>query len=385
MKNKRLSYQTYSTSILLITLVGIFASAYLTLSHYRNYTDIDYSSFCAISQAINCDTVSQSPWSILLGIPLALWGLFAYLLFFILITLAWKNTPERRYIWDMLFVIAFLYSLADLYFGYVSAQKIHAYCIMCLLTYAVSFSLLFSTWIIRRRFNHHSLFFGLKKSLRTIREKKHSLSALVALVLLFASLHFVLPRYWIFTYPVPSENVSSGITPQGNPWLGAKKPTLTIEEFTDYQCFQCSKMHLMLRLLVNRHPQKLRLVHHHYPMDSQFNYVLVKHPFHEGSGKLAMLAIASEKQGKFWQANDGLYSIARHNIQQFTIQKFAKKLGMDPDRLKNDMYSKETLKILEKDIRKGLKNKILGTPSFIVDGKVYAGHLPAEILERLSK
>jgi len=99
-----------------------------------------------------------------------------------------------------------------------------------------------------------------------------------------------LPRYWIFTYPVPSENVSSGITPEGNPWLGAKNPILTIEEFTDYQCFQCSKMHLMLRLLVNRHPRKLRLVHHHYPMDSEFNYILVKKPFHEGSGKLAMLA-----------------------------------------------------------------------------------------------
>jgi len=58
---------------------------------------------------------------------------------------------------------------------------------------------------------------------------------------------------------------------------------------------------------------------------------------------------------------------------------------MDPVRLKKDMYSQETLKILEKDIRKGLKNRIIGTPSFIVDGKVYAGHLPTEILERLSQ
>lgn len=384
-KKKHYPYPVYVWPVFFLILAGIADTLYLAISHYRNYTDIDYSSFCAISQAINCDTVSQSPWSILLEIPLALWGLAGYLLFFTLTVPALRNTQERRYIWDLLFVIAFIFSLADIYFGYVSAQKIHAYCIMCLLTYAVSFSLLFCTWIIRRRFNKHSLFFGLKNSLRTISKNKPLLSVLVALFLLFISLHFVLPKYWIFTYPVPSKDVSSGITPEGNPWLGAKKPILTIEEFTDYQCFQCSKMHLMLRLLVNRHPKKLRLVHHHYPMDSEFNYILVKKPFHEGSGKLAMLAIASEKQGKFWQANDGLYSIARHNIKKFTIQKFAKKLSMDPVHLKKDMYSQDTLKILEKDIRKGLKNKIIGTPSFIVDGKMYAGRLPAGILERLSQ
>ncbi len=382
---KRLPYTAYTLPVFFLILLGIADTLYLAASHYRNYTDVDYSSFCAISQAINCDTVSQSPWSIFLGIPLAFWGLFLYLIFFILILPAMRNTKDGRYLWDLLFILALGSSIADIYLGYVSAKKIHAYCIMCLLSYIINFSILFIIWIIRRRFNTHTLFTGLKNSFATLWQHKSIFISLCCIILLLGLLKFILPQYWIFSYPVPSREVATGITKGGNPWIGAKYPLITIEEFTDYQCFQCSKMHLMLRLLVNRHPKKLRLVHHHYPMDSKFNYILVKKPFHEGSGKLAMLAIAAEKQGKFWQANDGLYSIVRHNIKEFTIQKFAKKLGLDPKKLKKDMYSKETLKLLEQDIRKGLKNKIIGTPSFLINGTTYAGHLPPELLQRLAQ
>jgi len=385
MIKNRFSYRIYIYPVLLLALAGVIVSAYLALSHYRNYTDIDYSSFCAISKAINCDTVSQSPWSILFGIPVALWGIGAYLLFFIFTVPALQEDKKRKYLWDLLFILALGYSLGDIYFGYVSTKKIHAYCIMCLLTYGISFSLVFCTWIIRKRFNDHSLFFGLKMSFSTLFDCKPVLISLGVLIILFGNLYFMLPKYWIFSYPVPAKEVSSGITEEGNPWLGAEQPTLTIEEFTDYQCFQCGKVHLMLRLLVNHHPNKLRIIHHHYPMDSAFNYVLVKKPFHEGSGKLAMLAIAAEKQEKFWQANDGLYSIARQEIEEFTIQKFARKLGLDDKKLKKDMYSRETIKLLERDIRKGLKNRIIGTPSFLINGKMYSGNIPPEILEILTR
>ena len=384
-KNTRYPYWVYTIPVLLLTIVGLFTSLYLALSHYRNYTDIDYSSFCAISRAINCDTVSQSTWSILFGIPLAIWGVFAYLLFFIITIPALQNTKKQRYLWDLLFIVALCYTFVDVYFGYISAIKIHAYCIMCLLSYAVTLGLLFTTWIIRRRFNTHSLIFGLRNSTSTILFNKPVLIALCLTICLLGSLKLTLPAYWIFEFPALSKTTSTGVTEDGNPWLGAKKPTLIINEFTDYQCFQCSKMHLTLRLLVNLHPDTLRLVHHQYPMDDKFNTVLVKEPFHVGSGKLAMLAIATEKQNKFWQANDALYSIARQGITEFNINKFAKKLELDPILLKQEMYSKETLHILEKDIRMGLKNRIIGTPSYIIDVKMYAGHLPPEILKKISQ
>ncbi|MCI5119689.1 MAG: hypothetical protein D3908_00530 [Candidatus Electrothrix sp. AUS4] len=380
MKQKKLPYRVYTVPVLILAALGIAASAYLGLSHYRNYTDIGYSSFCAISQAINCDTVSQSPWSILLGLPVALWGVLGYTVFFLLSLPAQINTEERRGLWDLLFLIALLFSLIDLFFGYITAVKIESYCIVCLFTYAVSFALLFQTWIIRQRFNRNSLFTGLKSSLHFLVQQKSIMIPLVILVLAFGAVRIVIPTYWEYKYPPLSKDIARGVTEEGHPWIGAENPTLIIKEFTDYQCFQCSKVHFFLRQLVDQYSDKIRLVHYHYPMDEKFNTVLVKEPFHTGSGELALLTIAAARQGKFWEANDALYTVIRNGIAAFNIQKFAEKLQLDAEQLKKDMYSETALQQVESDIWTGLKNNIVGTPSFIIDGKVYAGRLPNEIL-----
>jgi uncharacterized membrane protein/protein-disulfide isomerase len=385
MRHKRLPYLAYTIPVLFLAAVGFAASLYLALSHYRNYTDIGYSSFCAISKAINCDTVSQSSWSVLFGIPLALWGVFVYTLFFLLALAAQRNSPERRGLWDLLFAFALICSAADIYFGYISAVEIQAYCIMCLLTYAISFSLLFSSWIIRRRFNEHSFFEGIRSASVFLRKDKPTCSALLGLLAAFICLKLFLPVYWIYEYPELSTTVHSGVTEEGHPWIGAEKPVLVIHEFTDYQCFQCSKMHFILRQLVSKHPDTLRLVHHHYPMDEKFNTILVKKHFHTGSGALALLAIASIQQGKFWRVNDSLYAVIRNGIKEFNISKFAQKAGLDVERLKKDMYSPATQKQLHSDIWTGLKNKIIGTPAFIIDDKVYQGQIPAEILKKIAE
>ncbi|RWX48735.1 Thioredoxin, partial [Candidatus Electrothrix marina] len=215
--------------------------------------------------------------------------------------------------------------------------------------------------------------------------QKSILGLLVLLVLAFGTLRIFIPTYWNYHYPQLSGNITTGITEEGHPWIGAEDPKLVIKEFTDYQCFQCSKAHFFLRLLVDKYPDKIRLVHYHYPMDEKFNTVLVKEPFHTGSGMLALLTIAAARQDKFWEANDSLYAVIRHGITTFNIQEFAEKLQIDADQLKKDMYSESALKQVESDIRTGLKNNIIGTPSFIVDGKVYTGRLPNEILDIINE
>jgi uncharacterized membrane protein len=71
-------FYVYLWAVALLTLIGLTDSIYLAISHYRVYTDIGYTSFCAISRAINCDTVSQSPYAIMLNLPVAVWGVIGY-------------------------------------------------------------------------------------------------------------------------------------------------------------------------------------------------------------------------------------------------------------------------------------------------------------------
>jgi protein-disulfide isomerase len=185
--------------------------------------------------------------------------------------------------------------------------------------------------------------------------------------------------------PSSTGEVKTGYTEQGYPWIGAETPSLTIEEFTDYQCFQCAKVHRMLRRLIAEHPDRIRLIHRQYPMDNKFNQIVVPEPFHIGSGYLALAAIAAEKQNKFWKMNDALYAIARKKQGKVNLQRLAEENGMDAEKLLKDMYQKDNIKKLQKDIWQGLKYTITGTPTFIINDRIFESVIPPEILRTALK
>ena len=150
-------------------------------------------------------------------------------------------------------------------------------------------------------------------------------------------------------------------------------------EFTDYLCFQCKKMHHYLRGLVARYPDRIRLVHRNYPMDHGFNPI-VKEPFHEGAGKMAILAIHAMAVGKFWDMNDALFKQAGSG-RAIDVNQIARETGMDAQTLANALQHEPYLQYLLLEIRQGMKLGIVGTPSYLIHGKLYEGNIPAEILE----
>jgi len=60
--------------ILAAAVAGIFLSADLTYVHYKTFTDMDYQSFCALSDAWNCQIVAISEYSVFWKLPVSLWG-----------------------------------------------------------------------------------------------------------------------------------------------------------------------------------------------------------------------------------------------------------------------------------------------------------------------
>ena len=187
------------------------------------------------------------------------------------------------------------------------------------------------------------------------------------------------PVYWNFDPPELSAYIPHGITEDGHPWIGAENPKIEIVEFTDYQCFQCNKMHFFLRQTMVNHPGKIKLIHRHFPMDHEVN-PLVNKPLHPGSAKMAMLTIYAASQNKFWQMHDLLFSIARVT-PQIRIRDLSDQTGLKYENLLRATNNRKILFRLKKDIADGLKLGITGTPSFVIDGKVYSGQIPPEVLQ----
>lgn len=377
-----LSFSVYFWAVALLALCGLADSIYLSISHYRVYTDIGYRSFCAVSKSINCDTVSQSPYSIFFGLPVPVWGIIGYVFFLLLLSFAWIPTAENKRIWPVLFLVSLAFSVFSIILALISSYYIHSYCIMCIVSYGVNFALLYSCWLIRRRFDDCGLFDGLIRDIRFLTKNKMRglwLFSPFLVGVILTGIYF--PNYWEFSSPPISTEIHQGITEEGHPWIGAENPELVIEEFTDYQCFQCKKMHFFLRRLVAEHPDKIRLIHRHYPMDHKFNPI-VKESFHVGSGKLALLATYAATQNKFWEMNDLLFEVVREK-ESLNVKELAERVGLDPRGLAGSFYDRNILLKLITDIRAGMKLGIAGTPGYVIDGKVYLAQIPPEILKKV--
>ena len=137
-------------------------------------------------------------------------------------------------------------------------------------------------------------------------------------------------------------------------------------------------MHQYLRGLVARYPQKIRLVHRSFPMDHEVNFI-VQDPFHIGSGKLSLLSIHAAAAGKFWEMNDMLYGISSVG-GAINLREIAAATGMDTRALAAALKDPVIKKRLEVDIREGMKLGILGTPSYLINGKIYQGFVPSEFI-----
>jgi protein-disulfide isomerase len=265
--------------------------------------------------------------------------------------------------------------------AWISTYLIHSYCLMCLVSFGISFMLLFYTWLVRKRFGVKGIAENVKSDIAYLWEKKkQSLAVFLPFALGIVPVLIFFPVYWSFEPPEISAYIPHGMTDDGHPWIGAENPKLEIIEFTDYECFQCNKMHYFLRQTMAKYPGKIRVIHRHFPMDQKVN-PLVKTPIHIGSGQLAMLSIYAATQNKFWQMSDILFSIARVK-PKIDIRELAQQVGLDENKLARAPWSREIRRLLAKDILDGIKIGVRGTPSFVIDGKVYQGKIPPEIIKK---
>lgn len=380
-----LPYPVYFWTISALAAAGFLDSVYMSLSHYRVHMDMGYRSFCAISKSINCDTVSQSAYSIFLGVPIPVWGVIGYSFFLILVSFAWNKDEEPARPWSLLLILSLIFGCLSIILAFILTSYIYSYCIMCIFVYAINFSLLYFVWLIRRRFDKRNFIDSLKQDIRFLRgKKKRSVSLFLPFVLAIILIVVFFPRYWKFEPQLLFSDVPQGVTEDGHPWIGAENPRLVVVEYTDYLCFQCRKMHFYLRQLISQHPGKIRLVHYHYPMDHEFNPTVVPEIFHVGSGKLSLLAIYAGTQGKFWKMNDILFKIARES-KTIDLRELSKEVGLDFRSLAGSINDPRVNKRLQMDIWKGMKLRVIGTPTYLIGGKLYPGHIPPEIIRQALK
>lgn len=149
---------------------------------------------------------------------------------------------------------------------------------------------------------------------------------------------------------------------------GNPKGNIGVVEYFDYNCAWCKRaLNEVLKLADS--DKNVRVVMKEFPIfggDSQF---------------AALAAMASKRQGKYWELHLALMKQKR--VTKASVIDAAKKLGLDMAKLEKDMADPALKKAIQETARIAHELKIEGTPAFIVDTNVNVGFVPVAGLKSL--
>jgi protein-disulfide isomerase len=147
---------------------------------------------------------------------------------------------------------------------------------------------------------------------------------------------------------------------------GNPKGKVTMVEFFDYNCGYCKRAF----------PDVMKMI----AGDKDLKLVMKEFPIlGPGSTYAARAALASRKQGKYWEyhlammAHDG-------KVDEQVADRIAEATGLDVKKLKVDMEADEVSQVITHNMQLADSLKIQGTPAFIIDETVIPGAVGFEAL-----
>jgi protein-disulfide isomerase len=179
----------------------------------------------------------------------------------------------------------------------------------------------------------------------------------------------------VFAVPVAGD-VKAGMSE------GPATAFVTIVKAFDFACPYCMQTSDLMSELVTEYNGKVRVVYKN----------LVVHPDTAMAGHLASCAAA--KQGKyvafkkvFWEKAFTPYAQSRGKeagaMQKDNILAISKDVGLDTAKLATDMDGEECKKLVQQDMSELEVFRVGSTPTFFINGKMFAGALPKPQFKKL--
>jgi len=171
-------------------------------------------------------------------------------------------------------------------------------------------------------------------------------------------------RVLIEPFRVPVELAQAPV--RGNP-----KATVTLIEFSDFQCPYCQRVRPTMTRLRQVYSDRVRFAFRHYPLD-----------FHPQAQKAGEAAACAGEQGKFWEMHDRLWDNPT-KLQVPDLKAHAETLGLATADFASCLDSGRFADLVDNDLRAGQEYGVSGTPAFFVNGRPLVGAQPFEAFQQV--
>ena len=157
------------------------------------------------------------------------------------------------------------------------------------------------------------------------------------------------------TQLIPAVNSNDHI--YGNP-----SAALELVEYGDYECPYCGRAYPIMKSIQQELGPDLKFVFRNFPLSK----------IHPHAFSAAVATEAAALQEKFWEMHDIIFENQK-TLDAESIFLFAKAIGLNPERFKNDIQQKELIDKVERDFESGIRSGVNRTPSFFLNGEKYDG------------
>ena len=399
--------------VLAFALIGLVAAGASTYVHYRLLSDPAYTSFCDISATVNCESVYQSAYGSVRGVPVALAGLLWFTLVVLLAAFdrraaepAVTAPPGRRGAAVMpaasatdtpayLFLLSTAALAVVLYMAYASFVVLKTLCLLCAAMYVAVIAI----FIVSGGAAQSGMASLPGRAARDLRRLlRNPVAATVALLYVIgaATLVAFFPRSEPATAAASAPSTAAPVEQAQAPapqvaefeqWMSAQPrvpvvvpddgAAVVIVKFNDYQCPPCRQTYMEYKPIIQRyqaqHPGKVKFVSKDFPLEAECN---------TGGVHIAGCEAAAAVR----------LARAKNRADEMEQWLFDRQGSMSPDLVRDGVrqvagvtdFDAQYPKVLEQvrsDVAQGRQLGVNRTPTFFINGVKIEGGLRPQFFD----
>ncbi len=378
-------------AIQILALAGLALAIKLAFIYYAaNFDKYALASFCSINDFIDCDGVAKTTHSQVLGIPLAYWGIFFYVVvLFLTVVNKLKNIKFLKFLEVFKDPKAYITVLASIAFlcsmglAGLSLFKIKKLCILCVITYFIDLAIALVA--------SNGMFKNIVQSFKTTfvdfiaGAKKYTKTFIVLVLLTVSFLAYSRITYNFVPHIKKHQDILKYRKIKHNPYrvkgniLGNEKGNVVIELYSDYVCPLCYIQNIMLHQAAKEFTN-IRINHHNFPFDKECNpYIQVN--MHPHACFMSKAAIAARNQGNYWEMSSLLYEKQPTKIND--VLKLVEEAGLDKDKFMQDFDTQAARDEIARELEEAQRLELDSTPTMIINGEKIVGVKPYFELKEL--
>lgn len=165
----------------------------------------------------------------------------------------------------------------------------------------------------------------------------------------------------------PDPNVRFETTIDGEPYVGADDPIVTIVEFSDFQCGYCKRFHDdTFQAIVDNYGDQVKFVYRDFPILGDMSVVA------------SLAASCADEQGQFWPYHDLLFE-NQGSFSQDRFIEFATQLELDVESFTTCLEDQTYFDAVQADYNEAISIGARGTPAFLINGRFISGAQPYDV------